>query len=253
MSKKKDRQEDAMEKVREVKISFCALSAAYLVLGLALLIWPDISVPAFCYVFGIALIIFGGAYMILYFTKDKGQSVMQPELVIGVVGAATGAYVLLNMDSMREVIPFALGIVALLGAIVKVQNAFDLKRIKAARWYVMLIWALVLFVFGAVLIANPFDELSDKVIGIFVGLSLLLDGLGNLVSIFWIRIQLRGLKKVSAKEVFQMVSIQDVSDAAAEVQDVICDEDCAEDTVSAKAEKESEEIGVYPVEEIDEE
>ena len=34
-----------MENGREVKKSFCLLSVAYIVLGLVLVIWPDISVP----------------------------------------------------------------------------------------------------------------------------------------------------------------------------------------------------------------
>ena len=46
-----------MEQIREVKKSFCALSVAYIVLGLALLIWPDISMQTFCYVFGAGMII----------------------------------------------------------------------------------------------------------------------------------------------------------------------------------------------------
>lgn len=54
-----------MEQVREVKKSFCVLSAAYIVLGLVLLIWPDISVKTFCYVFGVGMIIFGCAHLIM--------------------------------------------------------------------------------------------------------------------------------------------------------------------------------------------
>ena len=48
-----------MENGREVKKSFCLLSVAYIVLGLVLVIWPDISVHTFCFVFGIGMIIFG--------------------------------------------------------------------------------------------------------------------------------------------------------------------------------------------------
>ena len=93
-----------MENGREVKKSFCLLSVAYIVLGLVLVIWPDISVHTFCFVFGIGMIIFGGAHMILYFTKDRFMNVMQPDLVIGVVCISTGCYILMKMEYMLEII-----------------------------------------------------------------------------------------------------------------------------------------------------
>lgn len=186
-----------MENGREVKKSFCLLSVAYIVLGLVLVIWPDISVHTFCFVFGIGMIIFGGAHLILYFTKDRFLNVMQPDLVIGVVCISTGCYILLKMEYMLEIIPFAMGIVALLGGIVKIQSALDLKKLGAVRWYVMLVWALVLLVMGAILVANPFDE-QQKVVVILTGASLLVDGIGNLISIFWTGICFRRLKRMPA-------------------------------------------------------
>lgn len=186
-----------MENGREVKKSFCLLSVAYIVLGLVLVIWPDISVHTFCFVFGIGMIIFGGAHLILYFTKDRFLSVMQPDLVIGVVCVSTGCYILMKMEYMLEIIPFAMGIVALLGGIVKIQSALDLKRLSAVRWYIMLIWAVVLLIMGVVLVMNPFDE-QQKVVVILTGASLLTDGIGNLVSIFWTGIRFKRLKRVPA-------------------------------------------------------
>lgn len=175
-----------MNEIREVKKSFCVLSVAYFVLGLVLIIWPSISVKTFCYVFGIGMLIFGGTYMILYFTRDRLQGVMQSEMVLGVIGLATGAYILLKMDYVLEIIPFAMGIVGLLGAMVKLQDAIDLKKLHATRWYIMLVWAIVLFVMGAILVANPFEELGMKVIVKLIGVSLVIDGIGNLVGIFWL-------------------------------------------------------------------
>lgn len=188
-----------MEYIREVKKSFVILSVAYLVIGIVLLIWPDISVRSFCYVFGIAMIIFGGAYLIMYFTKDRLASVMQPDLVIGVIALATGFYILLKMEYMLEIIPFALGIVGLLGSIVKVQDALDLKRIGSKRWFLMLIFAAALFALGVLLIMNPFDE-QQKLVVILIGVSLLIDGIGNLIGIFWIGILFKKLKRVSTPE-----------------------------------------------------
>ena len=213
-----------MENGREVKKSFCLLSVAYIVLGLVLVIWPDISVHTFCFVFGIGMIIFGGAHLILYFTKDRFLNVMQPDLVIGVVCVSTGCYILLKMEYMLEIIPFAMGIVALLGGIVKVQSALDLRRLGAARWYIMLIWSAVLLIMGALLVVNPFDE-QQKIVVILTGASLLVDGIGNLVSIFWTGIRFKRLKRVPSdsgsvslkkEEIVDMETYDDTTDGKSE-------------------------------------
>lgn len=213
-----------MENGREVKKSFCLLSVAYIVLGLVLVIWPDISVHTFCFVFGIGMIIFGGAHLILYFTKDRFLNVMQPDLVIGVVCVSTGCYILLKMEYMLEIIPFAMGIVALLGGIVKVQSALDLRRLGASRWYIMLIWSAVLLIMGALLVVNPFDE-QQKIVVILTGASLLVDGIGNLVSIFWTGIRFKRLKRVPSdsgsvslkkEEIVDMETYDDTTDGKSE-------------------------------------
>ena len=200
-----------MKEIREVKKSFCLLSVAYLVLGLLLLIWPDISVRTFCYVFGVGMLIFGGAHLILYFVRDKYESVLQMDMVAGIVGIATGAYILLKMEYMLEIIPFALGIVALLGAAVKVQDAFDLKRLKVQHWYLMLLLAVMLVVLGALLISNPFEGI--EIIVKLIGISLIVDGIGNLIGIFWIALVFRKLKKViddapETKDVYDVITVE---------------------------------------------
>ncbi len=189
-----------MEQIREVKKGFSLLSVAYIVIGTVLLIWPDISVRTFCYVFGLAMIIYGGAHLIMYFTKSRMSSVMQPELVIGVVTVSTGLYILIKMEYMLEIIPFAMGIVSLLGCIVKIQNSLDLKRLASKRWYLMLIFSVILFLTGLVLIINPFDE-QTKIVILLIGITLLLDGITNLIGIFWIGFVFKHLKRVDNTKV----------------------------------------------------
>ncbi len=209
-----------MEQIREVKKSFCVLSAAYIVLGLVLLIWPDISVKTFCYVFGVGMIIFGCTHLIMYFVKDKLQSVMQMDMVCGIVGIATGVYILLKMEYVLEIIPFALGIVALLGSIVKLQNAFDLKRFGSRRWYIMLIFAVALLVTGVLLIANPFEGL--EVIVVLIGISLIADGVGNLAGIFWIGYLVKHLRKVAENGRYDVMDVKaDAVDVSEEITAVI--------------------------------
>ena len=72
--------------------------------------------------------------------------------------------------------PFAVGILLLIGGIVKLQNAIDMKRLGFLRWKVVLFFALLLFLMGGLLIYNPFE---GRGLLVYIGVSLILDGHGE--------------------------------------------------------------------------
>lgn len=86
------------------------------------------------------------------------------------------------------------GIILLLGAIVKIQSAFNMKKLRLKKWYLILICALAVGALGAVLLWNPFQE--EKYMILYIGICLILDGLTNLISLICIQTRLRKLKKI---------------------------------------------------------
>lgn len=230
---------------REVKMSYCVLAAAYVILGSVLLIWPDISVRTFCYVFGVGMLIFGLAHLILYFIKEKRQSLMQMNMVAGVVGIATGAYILIKMEYMLEIIPFALGIVALLGAVAKIEHTLDLHSLGSTKWYIMLIVAFVLMALGALLVINPFEDIT--VIEKLIAVSLIIDGIGNLVGIFWSRYLLKTLDKPrKKKEYIRTVTADEVEEISADGQQPEAEEDTPESEKQTGMETGVSKVCVFP-------
>ena len=183
-----------MKEIREVRKSYILVSALYVVLGAVLLIWPDISVQMICYVLGFAMIVIGITYGIIYFTKDNLTGVLQMDLVIGIVSAAFGVFILLNQSFLQSVLPFAMGIILLLGAVVKLQNSINMKRLKFRRWYGILICALILAGLGIGLLINPFE--SEHWMVVYIGGSLIFDGLVNLISMICILTRVKKLKKL---------------------------------------------------------
>ena len=183
-----------MKEIREFRKSYILVSALYVVLGAVLLIWPDISVQMICYVLGFAMIVIGITYGIIYFKKDNLAGILQMDLVIGIVSAAFGVFILLNQSFLQSVLPFAMGIILLLGAVVKLQNSINMKRLKFRRWYGILICALILAGLGIGLLINPFE--SEHWMVIYIGASLIFDGLVNLVSMICILSRVKKLKKL---------------------------------------------------------
>ena len=183
-----------MKEVKQFSKSYIFISALYVVLGVVLLAWPTLSVQMICYGLAVAMIVIGISYGIMYFTKDSLEGFLQMDLVIGIVCLAFGIFILLNPTFLSSVLPFAMGIILLLGAIVKIQSAFNMKKLRLKKWYLILICALVIGVLGAVLLWNPFEE--EKYMILYIGICLILDGLTNLISLICIQTRLRKLKKI---------------------------------------------------------
>ncbi len=183
-----------MKEVKQFSKSYIFISALYVVLGIVLLAWPTLSVQMICYGLAVAMIVIGISYGIMYFTKDTLEGFLQMDLVIGIVCLAFGIFILLNPTFLSSVLPFAMGIILLLGAIVKIQSAFNMKKLRMKKWYLILVCALVIGVLGAVLLCNPFGE--ERYMILYIGICLILDGLVNLVSLICIQTRLRKLKKI---------------------------------------------------------
>lgn len=183
-----------MNEVKQFSKSYILVSALYVVLGIVLLVWPNTSLRIICYGLGFVMVVLGITYGIIYFTKENLSGFLQMDLVIGIICLAFGVFVLLNPTFLATVLPFAMGIILLLGAVVKIQSALNMRRLRFEKWYVVLICALVIIVMGIVLLCNPFAKEQHMVL--YIGVCLIADGMTNLVSLLFIQIRVKKLAKI---------------------------------------------------------
>ncbi len=183
-----------MKEVKQFSKSYIFVSALYVAFGILLLAWPAISVKMIGTALGIAMVVLGITYGIIYFTKDNLSGFLQMDLVIGIVCLAFGLFILLNPDFLTSVLPFAMGIILLLGAVVKLQSTFSMKRLGFRKWFVVLICAALIVALGIVLLCNPFAD--EKQMLTYIGICLILDGLTNLVSLICIQVRVKKLTRI---------------------------------------------------------
>lgn len=181
-----------MEEVRVFHKSMVILSVCYIIAGIILLFWPDMSMDLFCKGLGIGMLVLGLTHIIIYFTKDHMRNIMQMDLVIGVVCAAFGAFLLIHPDFVEMAMPFAVGILLMIGAILKLQNSIDMKRLEMTYWKWILGSAVLMLLMGAVLIYNPF---SGRGLLIYIGVALILDGGINIFCMLAISHRLKKLAR----------------------------------------------------------
>ena len=189
-----------MEEVKGFHKNFIILSVFYVIAGVVLLFWPEMSIELFCKVLGIGMLIAGLTHIIIYFTKDHMMNIMQMDLVIGVLCVSFGAFLLLHPDFVQTALPFVVGVLFMMGGIIKLQNAIDMKRLHFRFWKAVLFFAIAMLILGAVLIYNPF---SGEILTLYIGISLILEGVLNVICMLCIAHLFKKMNRAGAQNTAQ--------------------------------------------------
>lgn len=171
-----------MELLNKIRNTLALTAVVYVVLGLVMLLIPVAVSDFICYIIGSLFLVIGIAGIFSYI-KTRGTGFgSNVTLVISIIFAALGVYILCNPVSFASFIPLVVGIMLIVDSVNKFQSAFELKKLNYKDWWQMLIVGLVIVILGGVLIFNPFKtvELFIRVIGAL----LIFDGLSNLFTIY---------------------------------------------------------------------
>ena len=159
----------------------CALSAlCFIVLGVFLVGWPDLSRVWICRLLGAALLVTGAVYFVSHFKKAKGAAaVFQYDLILGVVLAIAGVWLLTQPDLIVAFIQYILGVLLIVHAVLDVQGALNLRAVGARYWWPAFVIGLVTLALGAAILWNPFAGVNALLM--LIGLALIYDGVSDLV------------------------------------------------------------------------
>lgn len=167
--------------IRTAKIGYIVMSAAFCLLGLALIVFPQISAKVICKVVGIMLIVFGAVKLVGYFSKDLYRLAFQYDLAFGVLMMALGIITLLHGDNVMNFICISLGISILVDGLFKVQISLDSMQFGIRLWWLILALAILAGVAGILLIFRPAE--GTEALMILLGCSLITEGILNLSTV----------------------------------------------------------------------
>ena len=191
--------------LKRLKTNIVISAILCVVLGIVLVVWPDLSMQIVCIAIGAVLLIGGGVRLAVYFTNKDGSMYAQMSLITGIVLAVVGVWILMKPDKVLAIIPIIVGIVIVLHGINDLQQAVSLCKDKYDKWWVALVLGLLTIGFGVLLICRPFEALDTVVM--LIGLFLIYDGLSDIWIVSRIYRTAKALKQeadaldVGAKEV----------------------------------------------------
>ncbi len=173
-----------MKIFQRVKASFLMVSVLCIVLGVCLIIWPQISALTICYLAG-ALILAGGvAQIIAYFRCDVFGIPLSSTFALGLLNAVVGLLLILHPGGALTLLPVVMGIFIVIDGVFKLQTALDAKRALLSKWWLLFLMAVVDCLLGILLVCNPFEGAAALMI--WLGITLVTDGVLNIWSAFYI-------------------------------------------------------------------
>ena len=164
--------------MKVAKIGYIAISVLSLVLGVILIVKPDISMKTVGTVLGVIMIAFGIVKLVGYFSKDLFRLAFEYDLAAGILMILIGTVLVSNPARALEFFCTVLGILVLADGLFKIQISIDSKRFGIRLWWLILTAAIITGALGVALIFAP--EESVRVMTVLLGVTLLCDGILNI-------------------------------------------------------------------------
>lgn len=165
--------------MRVAKIGYIVLSVLFCVLGILMMVMPEQSLSSLVKIFGISMMAFGVIKLVGYFSKDLYRLAFQYDLQFGILVLVLGLIVTVKPNNALNFLCIALGISILADGLFKMQIALDSKKFGISTWWLIMLLAVGAGMVGLIMVFRPTESL--RVMTILLGLSLLTEGLLNLI------------------------------------------------------------------------
>lgn len=123
-------------------------SIVTVILGILLIIWPNVVIKIIAYVVGVFFIV-KGAYQVINYFMVKGQNdFFNNDLLAGVISILIGIAALVIGEELAQVFRVVIGIWMIYESLVRINTSIKLHAAGIDAWKYVLILSLIMLVFG---------------------------------------------------------------------------------------------------------
>lgn len=162
--------------MKNKNISKFISSLIYILMGLALILKPELVKDAFCYILAAAAILMGIVKLVAYLATKVETRIAEDTngFALGISLILLGLFVLMKSTIFVILIPFVLGFMVTFKGIEGMQNVLNLKKFGFGYQKGAMIASLAITVFGIIVMVNPFSTM--KILLVMLGIGLLASG-----------------------------------------------------------------------------
>lgn len=165
--------------IQDMKQNNIINAVIMVILGLVLVIWPQILGIMLCYLLGGALILMGIIQLVSFLRGERLGFYNKFNMLMGIVLVLLGIWICTQPRIVLSIIPVVVGIIVLIHGLMDIQYTLDIKRTGNTKWWIALIAAIITFVFGLLLVCNPFT--AYEITMVLLGIVMLYDGGSDLL------------------------------------------------------------------------
>lgn len=166
------------------KKTFTTISAAYLVIGLMLVIWPTMSSITLIDVAGAGLIVIGLIKAIRYLSAKNPSDAFDLTLIKSAFLVLIGIVIICKAKKIIELLGILFGIGLVFTSLVRIQLAINLSKNSSKNWAIIIGTGIAMLIYGVILLVDPFKAIATA--NIFAGIGLIIDAVSGLLSVFWV-------------------------------------------------------------------
>lgn len=165
--------------IQDMKQNYFVNAVIMVVIGLVLIIWPQILGVVLCYLLGGALIVMGIIQLVGFLRGERIGFYYKFSLLMGIVLILLGIWICTQPHIVLSIIPVVVGIIVILHGLMDIQYTLDIKKTGNTKWWIALLFAILTLVVGLLLVFNPFTAYEISMI--LLGVAMLYDGGSDLV------------------------------------------------------------------------
>ena len=159
-------------------------SIVLIIVAIFLIVKPGIALSTAVTIFGIIFLLEGVFNIVSYVLEDAEVRAFSNELIMGILLMMLGAIILFNKTLFISIIPIMAGFWIIVKSIMKFQLAINLKSALAEKWGWILVSAIIMCIFGIVIIAHPFGAIFTMTR--FIGIMLIITEVCDLIESIYI-------------------------------------------------------------------
>lgn len=180
--------ETFLRQLKKIRNTTVVSTLLFVVLGVVMLVWPDSSALAICYVLGTMALLCGLIEIVCYFVRTENRF-FATGLVSGILSALLGLYILWMPHVILVFLYLLLGILLLVFGCSKVADALTVRRFALTGWWIPLLLGAITIILGALVLCNPFSAAATLMVAI--GIGLIVEGVLDIFNILNISKQLK--------------------------------------------------------------
>ncbi len=176
--------------MKTVQTNTVVQAILFIVLGLVLLIVPDITLVTIVYLVGAIFAVSALISLVAYFRQGSPSYRMSGALTTGIFMAVVALVMFVFPTAVAGFFSILLGAVLILCGIANTVRSVGMREFGGSMWVVGTVISLLVAIGGVVIIWNPFD--TTVIFVMVLGALLLVTGVSNLVIELSVRKQLKG-------------------------------------------------------------